>query len=276
MENKQSVIVTGTKGFIGKNLCNSLVDYDIVEIEEHYLDNPDWITQLENDIKETTPVCFFHVGACSDTLETDVNYMLKSNYLFTKHASDICSRLSIPFIYSSSASIYGSGNSEPSNLYAWSKMLGEDYVLKNNQVALRYFNVYGPGEEHKDKMASIAYQMYVKHSTGKKAYLFPLEPKRDFVYVKDVVNANLHAFKEYKHLTGCFFDVGCGEARKFEDMLNALNVPFSYTSENAIPEGYQFYTCSDRSKWMPGWVSKFSLEQGLENYIKYLNDENLD
>lgn len=273
---RNSIVVTGTNGFIGSSLVKSLTEYRVIKIEEDFLDHKDWVLQLESILRVESPVGFFHVGACSDTLQTDVNYMLRVNYHFTKVASDLCKKFDIPFIYSSSASIYGDGNQNPGNLYAWSKYIGENYVLKNNQLSLRYFNVYGPGEEHKGRMASVAYQMFIKHTSGVHIKIFPKKPKRDFVYVIDVVAANIHAFLEYERLTGRSYDVGAGEARTFEDVMSLFNIPFSYTEETDIPPGYQYFTCSDSNKWLPGWKPFFTLEKGLQHYLNYLKDESLD
>jgi nucleoside-diphosphate-sugar epimerase len=147
----------------------------------------------------------------------------------------------------------------PSNLYGWSKYTAEQYVISNGGVALRYFNVYGPGEEHKGKMASMAYQMF----KAGEAKLFPGEPKRDFIYVDDVILANLHALVHYGTFSGKKYDVGLGTAHSFEYIANELGVPYSYYETSAIPNGYQFYTCSNPRYWMPGWSPQYSLKTAL-------------
>jgi len=150
-------------------------------------------------------------------------------------------------------------------------MLWEGYVISNGGIALRYFNVYGPGEENKGKMASVAYQMFIKNNNNEDIFLFPKNPRRDFVYVKDIVDANIYAYNNYENLKGSYYEVGSGEARGFEEVLNNMNIKFQYTSEDVIPEGYQFYTCSDKSKWMNGWESKWNLESGIKDYLEYLS-----
>ncbi len=150
------------------------------------------------------------------------------------------------------------------------KYVGEGYVISNGGIALRYFNVYGPGEENKGKMASVAYQMFIKNIKGEKITLFPKKPQRDFVYIKDIVSANIHALKNYEELSGKYYEVGSGTARTFEDVLNNMGIEYGYTSEDVIPNGYQFYTCSDKSKWMNGWESKWDLEMGIKDYKEYL------
>jgi ADP-L-glycero-D-manno-heptose 6-epimerase len=113
----------------------------------------------------------------------------------------LCKSKNIPMVYSSSAANYGTNNEHPSNLYGWSKYAAEDYVINNGGIGLRYFNVYGPGEQNKGKMASVAFQMNEKRKNNEEIKLFPKSPKRDFVYVKDVISANIYAFKNYEKLT---------------------------------------------------------------------------
>jgi ADP-L-glycero-D-manno-heptose 6-epimerase len=221
-------------------------------------------------LKEINPEGIFHVGACSDTLETDVNYMMIRNYEFTKIISDYCSEFEVPLIYSSSAANYGINNLHPSNLYGWSKYVSEQYVIQNGGTALRYFNVYGPGEEHKGKMSSVAYQMFLKNESKLDIKLFPKSPKRDFVYIKDVINANIFAYNNFMECANKYYEVGTGDARTFEDVLNIMEIPFTYTSENEIPLGYQFFTQSDKTKWMNGWEPSYNIEMGLVEYKNYL------
>jgi len=261
------IIITGTNGFIGSNLKKELDSkYEIIEINEDIFKNTSWKDEVSKyfwlDIEAV-----FHVGACSNTLEQDVNYIMLVNYEFTKHLSDLCGSKGVPMVYSSSAANYGENGSHPSNLYGWSKYTAEDYVFSNGGIALRYFNVYGPGEENKGSMASVAYQMTKAKGEGKDIKLFPKKPKRDFVYVKDIVSANIHAFENFDLLNGRYYEVGSGEARTFESVLNILNIDFDYHPESSIPKGYQFYTCSLKSKWMKGWSSKWNLESGLKDYF---------
>ena len=263
------ILITGTEGFIGRNLLNELSDkYEIYTLEESDLSS-DWKSKVKNFFDLSLNVVF-HVGACSDTLEQNVNYMMFLNYEVTKYLTDLCSEYDVPIIYSSSAANYGINNEYPSNLYGWSKYAGEGYVTSNNGIALRYFNVYGPGEEDKGRMSSVAYQMFLKHKKNEDIKLFPKKPKRDFVYIKDVISANLYAFDNFKKLSGKWYEVGSGNSSLFEDILEYMNFNYSYNDESIIPNGYQFYTCSDKSKWMDGWVPKFNLKSGITDYLKYL------
>ena len=256
------ILITGHKGFIGKNLFKQFTS--VIGIGENYDKQ-----YIENFLEINNPDAIFHVGACSDTLNTDINYMMEKNYLSKKWIIDWCFKNNKKIIYSSSAAVYGIDGKQPSNLYGWTKLLGEDYVIAKGGIALRYFNVYGPGEEHKEKMASVIYQNWNKNHVK----LFPGEPKRDFVYIDDVIDANLYALENYEYLKGTWYEVGSGESNKFENIFKTLSVPYSYLDKLSIPKGYQFNTLSDKNNWMPGWKSRYNLKQGLEQYKKYLNEK---
>lgn len=270
----EKILITGTKGFIGQNLLNECKEvFDVYEINENIFDTEEWWNNLVQVLYDINPDGIFHVGACSDTLEQDVNYMMTRNFEFTRILTDFCYVEGIPLIYSSSAANYGINNIHPSNLYGWSKYVAEKYVVSNGGIALRYFNVYGPLEGHKGKMSSVAYQMLEKQKKGQEIKLFPLKPKRDFVYVKDVVDANLHAYSNYDVIKPGYYDVGSGESRTFEDVLDILGLEYTYYDEKDIPKGYQFNTKSDPTKFLDEWVPKYNLEKGLKDYQKWLNQK---
>jgi ADP-L-glycero-D-manno-heptose 6-epimerase len=270
------ILVTGAQGFIGSKLVETLeIDesHQIHTIEETIFEDNKWVENLKNKLGEIKPEVIFHVGACSDTLEQNVNYMMTRNFESTKILVDYSKSNNIPLIYSSSAANYGTNGFYPSNLYGWSKYVAEQYVISNGGIALRYFNVYGPGEHNKGRMASVAYQMYIKNLNKSSIRLFPGRPLRDFIYVKDVVDVNIFAWENYENNKGRFYEVGIGETNGFEEVLNFMEIPFDYVDESNIPEGYQFYTCSDSSKWMKGWVPKWNLENGIIDYKKFLSEE---
>jgi ADP-L-glycero-D-manno-heptose 6-epimerase len=266
------ILLTGSKGFIGQNLKNVLPKKsEIFELNESFYDNDKWKLMLNTNLLVLQPDVVFHVGACSDTLEQNVNYMMIRNFESTKVLTDYCKNNNVPIIYSSSAASYGSDGSNPSNLYGWSKYIAEQYVISNGGIGLRYFNVYGPNEEHKGKMASMIFQIMNKHKNNEEIKLFPKHPKRDFVYVKDIVSANLFAYENYNELKSNYYDVGTGNERSFEDILNCLNIEnYTYFDEKDIPKGYQFHTKANKNKWMTGWSPIYELESGIEDYKKSL------
>jgi ADP-L-glycero-D-manno-heptose 6-epimerase len=268
-------ILTGSSGFIGKNLKEKLLflDFDVIEITEELFDSESWNDDLDSILDSSANVVF-HVGACSNTLEKNVNYIMKVNYEFSKLISNFTKQNHIPLIYSSSAACYGTNNLYPSNLYGWSKYAAEDYVINSGGIALRYFNVYGPGEEDKGDMASFVYQAYTKFKKNEKVKLFPNSPRRDFIYVDDVISANLHAYSNFEALDKRYYEVGSGEDNLFESALVYAGINFEYHDETSIPPGYQFYTRSHFSNWMNGWNPQFNLEAGIKSYLAYLVDSN--
>lgn len=269
----EKAIITGTKGFIAQNLLNEIKGkFEILEINEDFLDKPKWFDEIFIVLNKFNPDVIFHVGACSDTLETDVNYMMTRNFEFTRCLSEWSKTFNKKLIYSSSAANYGTNGVYPSNLYGWSKYAAEQLVISNGGIALRYFNVYGPLEGHKGRMASVAYQMLKKQKEGQEIKLYPLKPQRDFVYVKDVVDANIFANEFYKNYSGDWYEVGSGESRTFEDVLDILKIKYTYFDEKDVPKGYQFNTKSSSIHWMNGWEPKWNLEIGLNDYVKFLTE----
>ena len=261
------VLLTGSNGFIGKNLLKKFKKLGwyvwTLDVDESLNKAPEY-GQLESIVKQCDGI--FHVGAISDTTLHDCNKMLYYNYTLSKDIFDLARKYDKKVVYSSSAATYGLGDNLPTNIYGWSKKLAEEYGLKacKKFVALRYFNVYGPGEGHKGKMASVAYQAYQKGSFT----LFPKKPLRDFVYINDVVNANLAAFK----LDRGIFDVGYGKAMPFEELVSGVGVEFNYTTEDKIPSWYQYYTCANKDMRIPGWEPYYPVADGTYNYLKYLKN----
>lgn len=273
------VCVTGNLGFIGKALTKELIDkgFYVIGFDKPDISSlSDLRTEIFNYFNDNMPEAVFHVGASSDTMNTDTTEMMMLNAESTFIISDWCDYHDVPIIYSSSASCYGIGCG-PNTLYGWSKYLGERYVLRNHGIALRYYNVYGYDESHKGRMASMAYQAYVKQQNEQQVMLFCMKPKRDFVYIKDVVSANIHALENYQTLCDRRYDdrrydVGFGEARYFEDMMDIMDIKYTIDEyPRNLPKGYQFYTKADKSKFMPGWNPKWNLEDGLTDYKKYLD-----
>jgi ADP-L-glycero-D-manno-heptose 6-epimerase len=267
-------LITGHKGFIGGELFSHLQakGEEVEGIEAKIFESENWSELLLEELNLIQPNVIFHVGACSNTLEKNSQIMFVRNYEFSKIISNWAYENSKKFIYSSSAANYGDTGRYPSNLYGWSKYAAEDYVVMNGGIALRYFNVFGPGEENKGKMASFLYQAYVKSIKEEKVLLFPRNPTRDFIYVKDVVSANIFASENYEVLDKKYYEVSTGVSSTFEEVLISAKINFGYSSESCIPKGYQFYTCGDKKKWMPNWSPEYSLSEAIEEYLNYLQD----
>ncbi len=253
-----ALIVTGAAGFIGANLVkalNSRGERDIVAVDNlsradkvrnlgdleiaDFLDKRDFIELLRGGL-EGDFEAVIHQGACSDTMETDGRYMMENNYEYSKTLLDWCQGRAIPFIYASSASVYGSGrefreareHEAPLNVYGYSKFLFDQLVRRRlagatAQVAgFRYFNVYGPRESHKGRMASVAFHFYNQYLATGRVRLFEGsdgfgdgEQLRDFVSVEDVVKVNLF-FLDHPEVSG-IFNVGTGRAESFNAVAQA-------------------------------------------------------
>ena len=266
-------VVTGAAGFIGSRLVTALNQAGItgilavddlessakaknlfgVEIED-YLDKRDFLAQLETGRLDGSIEAIMHLGACSNTMETDGRYMMENNYAYSKAVFDWCQDEEVPLIYASSAAVYGPGkefgetreNEDPLNVYAYSKFLFDQYVRKrfderSAQVAgLRYFNVYGPNESHKREfgmrefggMISVALRAYEQFKREGRVKLFvgsdgygDGEQQRDFVHVDDAVAVNLFLL-ENRGVSG-IFNCGTGRAQTFNDVaatvINTVN-----------------------------------------------------
>ena len=256
------ILITGHNGFIGKHLVDHLYEDDLVLLEKDFISEDKWEHKLIEYVDSVDLI--YHIGAISDTSLQDYNEMLKYNYHFSTKLFDYAQMKGKKVIYSSSAAIYGT-TGLPTNIYGWSKLMAEQYGMNvcDQFVSLRYFNVYGPGEEHKGKMASVVYQAY-KQGRFK---LFPGNPKRDFIYVFDVVTANLMA----KNASKGIYEVGTGKMNLFESMLQGFDIPFTYHPQKMIPSWYQYNTQADKSKWIPGWQPNYDLKKGLKHYKEYLS-----
>src|SRR4029434_1254911 len=197
-----------------------------------YLDKEEFLARLAAGDFDDDVAAVIHQGACSDTMETDGRYMMRNNYRYSVVLLDHCQNNDIPFLYASSASVYGGGttfvekreNEAPLNVYGYSKFLLDQYVrlaLPEHTapiVGFRYFNVYGPREQHKGRMASVAFHFFNQYRAAGHVRLFeggggygPGEPRRDFISVEDVVRVNLY-FLEHPDLSG-IYNVGTGAAQ---------------------------------------------------------------
>jgi ADP-L-glycero-D-manno-heptose 6-epimerase len=252
-------IVTGAAGFIGSNIVKALnargirdivavdnlsradkfknlVDCEIAE----YVDKQDFLSVVESGELSGDIDAMFHEGACSDTMETDGRYMMENNYRYSLSLFEWALEESVPFLYASSAAVYGGGATfresrefeSPLNVYGYSKFLfdqavrarvGNDFEQAPSQIAgFRYFNVYGARESHKGRMASVAYHFFNQYRATGKVKLFAGtdgyadgEQRRDFVSVEDVVSVNLF-FLDNPGVSG-IFNLGTGRSQNFND-----------------------------------------------------------
>ena len=256
-------IVTGGAGFIGSNLVKGLNDRgetDILVVDNltnghkmhnladlsiaDYMDRLDFIERLDRPDALPQVEGVFHLGATSATTEWNGQFVMKNNYDYSKRLLHWCLDRSVPFIYASSASVYGAGRvfkedsryERPINMYAFSKLQFDRYVRARRDprtgvygspvAGLRYFNVYGPREQHKGPMASTAWHFSRQILESGEARLFgahdgygPGEQRRDFVHVDDCVKINLWCLD--LGISG-IFNVGTGTARSFNDMAQAV------------------------------------------------------
>ena len=246
-----------------------------------------------------------HMGACSSTMLTDADYYMKNNFEYSRALAEWTISKKVPLLYASSAATYGDGSFgysdsdentrrlKPLNLYGNSKQLFDLWVLDNNLIdkvtGLKFFNVFGPNEYHKGDMRSVICKAFKKVRDEGRIQLFKSykeeyadgEQKRDFIYVKDAVEAMYHLFKNPQY-TG-IYNLGTGHARSWNDLAKAMFAALG--KEPAIeymemPDGlkdkYQYFTEADMTKFNTvtgGKISFRSLEDSVADYVKYLDTE---
>jgi len=317
------IVVTGGAGFIGSALIHGLNEKGIKDIwVVDQVDHPekqenlnslifDRLIGIDDFLKDVLKKNFsrcdaiFHMGACSSTTETDESFLTKNNFEYTRHLASFCLEKGIRFIYASSAATYGAGENgysddesrleilKPLNLYGDSKQKFDLWAQAEgafkNLVGLKYFNVYGPNEYHKQGMQSMVRKGFLQlRDTGKlrlfKSYKSEYsdgDQERDFLYIKDAVAMTLF-FLERQDLGG-IFNVGSGKARNWNDLAKAIFVAMNkklnieyIDMPSEIRNHYQYHTCSDTEKIRNAGYSKpaMSLEAGIENYVtQYLIPE---
>ena len=312
------IVVTGGAGFIGSNIVKGLNERgfkDILVVDNltkgqkfiniadceiaDYLDKDLFLSKIHDNAFANGQIsAIFHEGACSSTTEWDGKFMMHNNYEFSKSLLEYSLKNEAAFLYASSASVYGSGSDfreqraceAPINMYAYSKFLFDQTVrrvakdAKSQVVGFRYFNVYGPREQHKGTMASVAFHFNHQILQHGELSLFEGtdgyghgEQRRDFVYVGDAVKVNLW-FLEHPHKSG-IFNLGTGNSQSFNDVANAV---IRYQGKGTIryipfPEHlkgrYQSFTQADISALRSiGYEEKFhSVEEGVNEYLCWLN-----
>ena len=306
------IVVTGGAGFIGSNIVkglNEAGEEDILVVdnlskaEKHlnlnslsiadYIDKDEFLQKL-NKFKNVSAI--FHQGACSSTTEQDGKYMMSNNYEYSKNLLNYSLENSIDFLYASSASVYGNGDAGfvekreaeyPLNVYGFSKFAFDNYVrrvlpqVKSQVLGLRYFNVYGPQENHKGRMASVAFHLFHQLQETGKMKLFEGSGhfRRDFIHVADTVKINLHF---YESKTSGIFNAGTGKARSFADIASTLQSLHGSGEIESIPfpedlrGKYQEFTEAGLDKLRAAGYSKefMSLEEGVQQYSEQLSATN--
>ena len=312
------IIVTGAAGFIGSNMVAKLneegftdlilVDDFSSEVKNKNLENKtftkkverekffDWILENSSDIE-----LVIHLGARTDTAEFDKKIFETLNFGYSTKMWEVCSKLQIPLVYASSAATYGMGEHgynddhaiikklKPLNPYGESKNDFDKWVLDQSHhppfwVGIKFFNVYGPNEYHKERMASVIYHAFNQIlSTGKMKLFRSHNPdykdgdqKRDFIYVKDVTDVIMFLITNPPE--SGIYNLGTGKARTFMDLTKATfrsmgyeeNIEFIDTPAD-IRDKYQYYTQANMDKlFNAGYLIPFStLEQGIDDYVKY-------
>ncbi|MDP3010024.1 MAG: ADP-glyceromanno-heptose 6-epimerase [Methylococcales bacterium] len=314
------IIVTGGAGFIGSNLIRALNERGITNILlvdnlengrkmlniadlniADYMDKAEFLTNLALPKFLNKVKAVFHQGACSATTEWNGQYVMQNNYEYSKRVLQACIAKNTAFIYASSASVYGNGEhgfrverecEHPINMYAYSKFQFDQYVrallpdTKSPIVGFRYFNVYGPREQHKGSMSSTPFHFNQQVLNDKQVRLFAGcdgfadgEQQRDFINVDDVVAVNLW-FLDHPDQRG-IFNVGTGRAETFNTMANAVIDWHKAGEINYIPfpdhlkGAYQSYTQADISGLRAaGCDHEFlTVQQGVKRYLDWLNRE---
>lgn len=325
------IVVTGAAGFIGANLVRALNDRGIdniiavdnltradkfrnlVDCEiSDYLHKDDFRNALSAGAFDGEISAILHQGACSDTMASDGRYVMDNNFRYSMDLLSYCQSESVPLIYASSAAVYGASSEfreerqfeRPLNVYGYSKFLFDQMVRRRwsdnsaQVVGLRYFNVYGPREAHKGRMASVAFHFFNEYRSTGKVRLFEGsagyadgEQRRDFVSVEDAVKVNLW-FLEHSEKSG-IFNCGTGASQTFNDVavatVNALRnaggqAPLALEELKAqgvvqyvpFPDGlkdkYQSFTEADLTQLQSvGYDASFlDVEQGVSRYVAWL------
>jgi ADP-L-glycero-D-manno-heptose 6-epimerase len=302
------IVVTGGAGFIGSNLIQALNvegENQILVVDRlgdnfrnlcdlrfcDFMEPDEFRSAIESRGMPGGISAIFHQGACADTTCSDGRYMMENNFAFSKVILHFALERKIPLVYASSASVYGAGkesqptpaNERPLNLYALSKLVFDNHVRSLTNVAgstivgLRYFNVYGPRERHKGRMASMVYQLHRQIQESGCAKLFEGtdsyghgEQQRDFVFVGDVVRVNLF-FARRPQVTRSIFNVGSGTARSFNEVAQSVIAALGKGNIQYIPfpeelKGkYQSFTQADVTDLRSsGWSEPFAtIEEGV-------------
>ena len=268
-------IITGYKGFVGSSLYKLFPESFVFEKDDIY---------DEKMVEECDGI--FHIGGCADLREPDINSMFFYNVDRSTELFRLAKSFNKRVVFTSSSAIYGNDGA-PTNSYSCSKYCTElngAEMLQNNFIALRLFNVYGSGEEHKGLMSSIPYHIYKAkkfgifpatvynsgYIPGMSAPWGPRSPRRDFIYIDDVINALISAMNN--NISGTY-DVGTCKATPYEDICRIMGTEYYFTSIKDKPDGYQNYTRANEKNLLPDWELEFDIKSGLKKYKSYLENK---
>jgi len=311
------IVVTGGAGFIGSAIAQELnvrgrIDLLVVDDVDHpekeknitsikyqeLIGKNSFLEKIIDRNIDSIEV-IIHMGACSSTTETDEEFLTKNNYHYTRHLATYALEKNIRFIYASSAATYGNGEMgysddvsqlntlKPLNLYGESKhkfdLWAENQGILDRVVGLKYFNIFGPNEYHKENMQSMVRKGFMQAMETNKICLFKSYKKeykdggqeRDFLYIKDAVNMTLFFLDNPK--IGGIFNIGTGQPRNWNDLAKNIfkamgrepQIEYISMPENILHQ-YQYHTCADMQKIRDAGYTQsiMSLEDGIKDYVK--------
>ena len=311
------IVVTGGAGFIGSAIAQELnvrgrIDLLVVDDIDHpekeknitsikyqeLIGKNSFLEKIIDRNIDSIEV-IIHMGACSSTTETDEEFLTKNNYHYTRHLATYALEKNIRFIYASSAATYGNGEMgysddvsqlntlKPLNLYGESKhkfdLWAENQGILDRVVGLKYFNIFGPNEYHKENMQSMVRKGFMQAMETNKICLFKSYKKeykdggqeRDFLYIKDAVNMTLFFLDNPK--IGGIFNIGTGQPRNWNDLAKNIfkamgrepQIEYISMPENILHQ-YQYHTCADMQKIRDAGYTQsiMSLEDGIKDYVK--------
>lgn len=315
-------IITGAAGFIGSCIVKALNDKGIEDIicVDRFRDGNKWMNlrglkyyrfihaddfiqpELLSDLFESGVKAIYHMGACSTTTERDVDYLMQNNVEYSQILLTYCTKYDVPICYASSAATYGGGEQGyedneaeisklmPLNAYGYSKQLVDEWMLKQKKTptkwfGVKFFNVYGPNEEHKGSQRSVVSQALKQINDTGKVKLFKSyhdkykdgEQLRDFVYAKDVVNAMIQLIESAPGSKSGIYNLGTGKARSFKDLVEATFVAMDKEIDikfiempDSLKNQYQYFTEAKMDKLykaLPDFKF-YSLEDGVKDYVQ--------
>ena len=313
------IVVTGGAGFIGSNLVHAINRRgrdDIIVVEDltdgqkclnladcriaDYFDCDEWLRLIVSDGGRDLGIeCVYHLGACSDTTAGDGRAMMATNFSYSRAVFEYCTRNHIALVYASSAAVYGNGtgfseqtaNERPLNVYGYSKLAFDQFVrqrlprVESLVAGVRYFNVYGPREQHKGRMASVAFHLQRQHRQDGRVRLFtgshgygPGEQQRDFVYVDDAVEVTLWLAAQKPAQNG-IYNCGSGRAEPFNAVARATidwygGGDIEYVEfPSALTAAYQAFTQADLARLREAGchLAMRDVASGVREYLRWLD-----